>query len=727
MKSLEAWRQETIGQIGLALGLKVHQVKNVIQLIDDDNTIPFIARYRKEQTGGLNEVEIHEIHERYQYAENLHKRKEEVIRIIDEQEKLTEELAKAIWGAAKLQDVEDLYMPYKQKRRTRASVAKEKGLEPFADWLLSAPTTEVGDQAKRYISEEKGVLSAEEAIEGARDIIAERLSDDAAIRKRVREWTFSDGVLVTEKKSKAEDERAVYEMYYQYEEKVNRIVPHRVLAINRGEREEVLKVAIQAPEDRIIAYIEKTLLEGKVTTAESELKAAAKDSYKRLLAPAIERDIRQQLTEKADEQAIRIFSENLQQLLMQPPMKNKIILGVDPAYRTGCKLAVIDETGKVLNISVIYPTPPKSEVEKSKAVVLSLIEQYKINMIAIGNGTASRETERFIAETIKEVKHQNIYYLIVNEAGASVYSASALAREEFPDLQTEERSAVSIARRLQDPLAELVKIDPKSVGVGQYQHDVSQKELTRSLDFVVETAVNRVGVNVNTASSALLQHVAGLSKTVATNIVKKREEDGPYITRQDLRKVPRLGDKTFVQCAGFLTILDGDEPLDRTPIHPESYPETYSLLKQIDCDPEELGTDQLKEKLQGADVKTLAAQLDIGEPTLKDIIDALKRPGRDPRDEAPAPILRTDVLEIEDLKKGMRLEGTVRNVVDFGAFVDIGVKQDGLVHISKLANRFVKHPLDVVHTGQIVTVWVDQVDVEKGRISLTMIAPNEDS
>jgi len=489
-------------------------------------------------------------------------------------------------------------------------------------------------------------------------------------------------------------------MYYEYEEKVNQIVPHRILAINRGEKDNVLKVHINTPEEEITSWIERRLLkrhEGR-TTAEAELKAAAKDAYKRLVAPAIEREIRQSLTEKADAQAIHVFSENLQQLLMQPPIKNKVVLGVDPAYRTGCKLAVVNDTGKVLHISVIYPTPPKSDIEGARKKVLSLIEEFGIEMIAIGNGTASRETEKFIAETIQEVKHRSVYYLIVNEAGASVYSASELAREEFPDLQTEERSAVSIARRLQDPLAELVKIDPKSVGVGQYQHDVSQKALAESLGFVVETVVNRVGVNVNTASVALLQYVAGLSKTTAKNIVKKREESGRYLSREDLRKVPRLGDKSYQQCAGFLIVPDSENVLDRTPIHPESYDATMELLKEIGCSLEDIGTDALKERLKSMDISQIAKDINVGEPTLRDIIDALIRPGRDPRDELPKPLLRTDVLDINDLKVGMSLEGTIRNVVDFGAFVDIGVKQDGLVHISKLTDRFVKHPLDVVQT-----------------------------
>ncbi|GGH87598.1 uncharacterized protein JOD43_003969 [Pullulanibacillus pueri] len=710
-----------VQSITKALKLKSRQVENVIDLLEEDNTIPFIARYRKERTGGLDEVEINAIAEQWQYAQTLHKRKDEVKRLIEEQGKLTKELTEAIDKANKLQEVEDLYRPYKQKRRTRATVAKEKGLEPLADWLMTLPMEPVDPVAAGYLSEEKEVHTIEEALGGACDIIAERLSDDADIRKHVRRVTFTKGFIVTERKNKAEDEKATYEMYYQYEEKVDKIVPHRILALNRGEKDDVLKVSIRPPEEDILRWLTYRVITSEKTTAREYLDHAIKDGYKRLLSPAVERDIRQELTEKADAQAITIFSENLQHLLMQPPMKDKMVLGVDPAYRTGCKLAVVDETGKMLEIAVIYPTPPKSEVEKSKAAVIALLKKYEINMIAIGNGTASRETEQFIADVIKDFKERKIYYMIVNEAGASVYSASELAREEFPDLKVEERSAVSIARRLQDPLAELVKIDPKSVGVGQYQHDVSQKDLTESLRFVVETVVNRVGVNVNTASSSLLQYVAGLSKTVANNIVKKRDQEGRYRNRKELQSVPRLGGKTYQQCAGFLVIPDGDMPLDRTPIHPESYKETQALLSSLGFSPEDIGTEAINERLKGLDLAQTAQELNIGEPTLRDIVSALVRPGRDPREEAEKPLLRTDVLEIKDLKKGMELEGTVRNVVDFGAFVDIGVKQDGLVHISKLSNQFVKHPMDVVHVGQIVKVWVEDVDVEKGRIALSMV------
>ena len=710
-----------IDAISKELTIKRNFVNNVIQLIQEDNTIPFIARYRKEMTGGLDEVQINDIHEKWHYAVQLQKRKAEVIRIIEEQGKLTEDLSQAITQASKLQELEDLYRPYKQKRRTRATVAKEKGLQPLADWIMTFPFEDPQLEAAKYISEENEIATVEEALQGAGDILAEMISDDADFRKWIREMTVDQGVLITEKKKDADDEKEVYAMYYAYQEKVSRIVPHRVLAINRGEKDDVLKVSIEAPDERILHRLEKKVIKKESSPVVPHLKEIIQDAYKRLISPSIEREVRQLLTEKADEQAIRIFSENLRPLLMQPPMRDSIVLGVDPAYRTGCKLAVVDETGKVLDIDVIYPTPPKSDIEGAKKKVISLIEKYNIEMIAIGNGTASRETEQFIASTIQELKGRSLFYLIVNEAGASVYSASALAREEFPDLQVEQRSAVSIARRLQDPLAELVKIDPKSVGVGQYQHDVSQKDLNDSLTFVVETAVNRVGVNVNTASPSLLQYVSGLSKSVAQNIVKLRDEKGKFKSRNALLKVPRLGAKAFEQCAGFLRILEGDHPLDQTPIHPESYEMTERLLGRMDLSLNDIGTDELKDKLKVEDISTLSSELGVGEMTLKDIIDSLMRPGRDPREDVAKPLLRTDVLDLNDLKKGMQLEGTVRNVVDFGAFVDIGVKQDGLVHLSKLANHFVKHPLDVVNVGQIVTVWVDAVDAEKGRISLSMV------
>jgi protein Tex len=712
-------------QIATEQNLLLKQVKSVIDLMEDGNTVPFIARYRKEQTGALDEVQIRDISERWQYIQNLEQRKEEVVRIIDEQGKLTPELEQQVRKATKLQEVEDLYRPYKQKKRTRATIAKEKGLEPLAEWLMSFPQTgSVEAKAQEFLSEEKEVTTIENAIAGAKDIIAEWISDDADSRKWIRQETFKNGRIETNVKDAEKDEKKVYEMYYEYEEPVAKIVPHRVLAVNRGEKEDILKVLVKPQTEAIVGFLTKKWVKNSNSIVASLVIETIGDSYKRLIQPSIEREIRNELTEKAEEQAIHIFSENLRNLLLQPPLKGKIVLGVDPAYRTGCKLAVVDDTGKVLEIGVIYPHPPVNKLEAARKRILDIIKQYKVEMVAIGNGTASRETEQFIADILREVEEE-VYYLIVNEAGASVYSASDLAREEFPNYQVEERSAVSIARRLQDPLAELVKIDPKSVGVGQYQHDVSQKKLSDSLTFVVETAVNRVGVNVNTASSSLLQYVAGLSKTVANNIVKKREEEGKFVSRVQLKKIPRLGAKTYEQAIGFLRVLDGKDPLDRTGIHPENYDVVKELLKKYGFTTKDLGTEKLKAALQAVDLKVVAAELSIGELTLKDIIDALVRPERDPRDELPAPLLKKDVLQLEDLKSGMELQGTVRNVVDFGAFVDIGVKQDGLVHISKLTKRFVKHPLDIVSVGDIVTVWVDSVDKQKGRVSLTMLPPGE--
>lgn len=710
-------------QIATELKLLTKQIGSVIQLLEDGNTVPFIARYRKEQTGSLDEVQIQTISERYTYIQNVTNRKEEVIRLIAEQDKLTDELKQKIEQAHKLQEVEDLYRPFKQKRKTKANVAKAKGLEPLAEYLLQLPNDEIKKKASAFINEEKEVTTAEEALEGAQHIIAEQLADDPDMRKWIRSETYQKGSLVTSGKDVENDEKNVYEMYYDYQEPIKKIVPHRVLAVNRGEKEEILKATIEPPAENIRFYLDKQVLKGKQTTARPYIEAAIDDAYKRLIQPSIEREIRKELTEKAEEQAIHIFAENLRKLLLQPPMKGKRVLGVDPAFRTGCKLAVVDDTGKVHHIGVIYPHPPVQKKAEAKQKVKEIIQSSNIEVIAIGNGTASRETEQFIADLIQELD-QPVSYLIVNEAGASVYSASALAREEFPDLQVEERSAISIARRLQDPLAELVKIDPKSVGVGQYQHDVSQKQLNSSLTFVVETVVNQVGVNVNTASQALLQYVSGLSKAVAGNIVKRREEIGRFTSRKELKDIPRLGAKTYEQCIGFLRITDGQDPLDRTGIHPESYKETKQFLRMIKMTPDDLGTEQLKEKIAEVKLDEAAQQLDIGPITLQDIIDQLTRPERDPRDEVPKPLLKTDVLKLEDLKQGMELQGTVRNVVDFGAFVDIGVKQDGLVHISKLSNRFVKHPLDVVSVGDIVTVWVDSVDQAKGRVALSMLKPD---
>jgi protein Tex len=717
-------KEQLLGKIVSEQSLSLKQVKSVIALTEDGNTVPFIARYRKEMTGALDEVQIRDVLERWQYLQNLEQRKEEVIRIIDEQGKLTDELSKQIQHAEKLQEVEDLYRPYKQKRRTKATVAKEKGLEPFAQWLMTFPKESVEKKAAEFLSEEKQVLSVEDAITGAKDIIAEMVSDDAESRKWIRKEMTRTGTVVSVAKDQEKDEKKVYEMYYEYEEPVSKIVPHRTLALNRGEKEEILRVSIKSNTDAMISYLSKKWLRNQSAPAASVALEAIEDAYKRLIQPSIEREIRNELTEKGEEQAIHIFSENLRNLLLQPPLKGKMVLGVDPAYRTGCKLAVVDETGKVLKIDVIYPHPPVAKKEEAKKKFISILREFTVEMVAIGNGTASRESEQFVADILKEMDRE-IFYLIVNEAGASVYSASDIAREEFPDFHVEERSAVSIARRLQDPLAELVKIDPKSVGVGQYQHDVSQKKLSESLHFVVETAVNQVGVNVNTASSSLLQYVAGLTKTAANNVVKKRDEEGKFTDRAQLKKVPRLGAKTYEQAIGFLRVLDGSNPLDRTGIHPENYQEVEKLLASVGFSTDDLGTDKLKVALQGLDLTVVSEQLSIGELTLKDIIDALVRPERDPRDDLPTPLLKKDVLKLEDLKTGMELQGTVRNVVDFGAFVDIGVKQDGLVHISKLRKQFVKHPMDVVSVGDVVTVWVDSVDTNKGRVALTMISPAE--
>ncbi|MBA4536826.1 RNA-binding transcriptional accessory protein [Bacillus aquiflavi] len=726
MKCLEQTanqHEKLINEVASQLTISVKSVRNVISLLNDGNTVPFIARYRKEATGSLDEVQIRDIMEKWNYLQNLEKRKEEVIRLIEEQGKLTDELKAQINKVTKLQEVEDLYRPYKQKRRTKATVAKEKGLEPLAQWLMTFPTEGmVESKAAQFVCEEKEVLTAQDALNGAKDIIAEWLSDDAQIRQWIRAETFKHAMIESTVKDKDKDEKKVYEMYYEYEEPVKKIVPHRVLALNRGEKEEILRVVVKPDVEKITSYLCVQWIKSPASITSDIVREAIEDGYKRLIQPSIEREIRNELTEKAEDQAIHIFSENLRNLLLQPPLKGKVVLGVDPAYRTGCKLAVVNETGKVLKIDVIYPHPPKAKPQEAKEKLLHILTNNEIELIAIGNGTASRETEQFIAETLKEI-NKDISYLIVNEAGASVYSASALAREEFPDLQVEERSAVSIARRVQDPLAELVKIDPKSVGVGQYQHDVSQKKLTESLTFVVETAVNQVGVNVNTSSASLLQYVAGLSKTVANNIVKQREETGKFTNRKQLKKIPRLGIKTYEQAIGFLRIVDGTEPLDRTGIHPENYENVKKLLAKFNAETSDLGSEKLKTELKSIDLKSTATELGIGELTLKDIIEALIRPERDPRDDLPQPLLKKDILQLEDLKQGMELEGTVRNVVDFGAFIDIGVKQDGLVHISKLSNKYVKHPLDVVSVGDVVTVWVDSVDIQKGRVALTMFSP----
>ena len=715
--------EEIMKSVAKAMNKKPAVIREVIQLLEDGNTVPFIARYRKEATGALDEVEIKEIQDRWEYSVQLSERKEEVIRLIDEQGKLTEELRADINAADKLQRVEDLYRPYKQKRRTKAAIAKERGLEPLAVIVWEQDNVkDFEKEAAAYISEEAELPDLEAVLQGVNDILAEWIADDPAFRTYIRETTWKEGRLATSLKKQENDEKEIYQMYYDYEEPIKTLVSHRVLAVNRGEKEDALRVNIQAPEEKLLQYLKKKTIKKETTEALclELLTEAIADSYKRLIQPSVEREIRSRLTEEAQAQAISVFSENLRNLLLQPPLKGRTILGVDPAFRTGCKLAVIDETGKMLAIDVIYPTAPRKDTVGAEKKVLELVREFKVELIAIGNGTASRETEQFIADVIG-ANQLEMPYIIVNEAGASVYSASALAREEFPKLEVEERSAVSIARRVQDPLAELVKIDPKSIGIGQYQHDVSEKELSGSLGFVVETAVNQVGVNVNTASSSLLQYVAGLSKTTANNIIKEREQLGKFEKRAQLKKVPRLGPKTFEQSIGFLRIVDGTHPLDQTPIHPESYQVTEKLLEKVGASLTEIGSKELSVKLNEVQVQPLAEELEVGVPTLEDIIAALKQPGRDLRDDFPQPILKQKVLSMEDLEQGMEMQGTVRNVVDFGAFVDIGVGQDGLVHISKLANRFVKHPMDVVAVGDVVTVWVDEVDEKRGRIALTMV------
>jgi protein Tex len=716
--------EELVNETVTETGLAPKQVRQVVELLKEGNTVPFIARYRKEQTGGLDELQIKAIADAYEYAENVMQRREEVLRLIDEQGKLTAELKAQIKAARKLQTLEDLYRPYKQKRRTRATAAKEKGLEPLAQEIMSFPREFSLETATTpFINQELGVPDSETAIAGAKDILAEMFAEDPEVRSRLRERALKQATVETSRKNGgAEDEKGVYALYYDFQEPIKKMVPHRTLAVNRGEREEVLRVHVRFPSDAFIDQIKRLIIKKHGSPVVPIVEEAIEDAYKRLVEPSLEREVRAFLTEKAEEQAIAIFAENVKQLLLQPPMKGKVVLGIDPAFRTGCKWAVVDATGKALEVGVMYPTAPHHKTEEAAAIIRNVTTKYGVKMIAIGNGTASRETEQFVANTIKEID-DTLYYCIVNEAGASVYSASEIARTEFPDLQVEQRSAISIARRLQDPLAELVKIDPKSVGVGQYQHDVSQKKLNESLAFVVETAVNRVGVNVNTASAALLSYVAGLNKTQATNIVAYRDEHGPFPTRTALKSVPRLGAKTYEQCIGFLRVPDGKNRLDATAIHPESYNEAKKLLQYVEAEQKDIGTDKLKQRLNSLNQGELAEKLDIGTLTLADIIDALARPNRDPRDELAAPQLKQDVLKMEDLEEGMELQGTVRNIVDFGAFVDIGVKQDGLVHVSKLADRYIKHPMEVVSIGDVVTVWVEGVDEKKGRISLTMKAP----
>ena len=700
------------------------QIDTVLALLEEGNTVPFIARYRKDQTGSLDEVQIREIEERYRYLVNFEKRKDEVIRLIDEQEKLTDEILNDLMKAKTLTALEDIYRPFKQKKRTKATIAKEAGLEPLAEFLSACTPEDVEAKAVTFINEEKEILTAEDALKGALEIIAERISDNAFYRKLVRENTLKKAMLVTSLKDEEKDEKHVYEMYYDYQELVKTIVPHRILAVNRAEKEGVLKVSLEVNATIPLEKIIKKEISKTDSPSAIYIKAAIEDSVKRFIAPAIEREIRSELTEKAQTQAIEIFGENLHNLLLQAPMKGHVILGLDPAYRTGCKLAIIDETGKVLDKAVIYPHQGASDFKRAQAgkSFKKLLEDYQVTLIAIGNGTASRESEAFVTEQIKGI-NRKIYYTIVSEAGASVYSASEIARKEFPDYQVEERSAVSIARRLQDPLAELVKIDPKAVGVGQYQHDVSQKQLDERLDIVVETAVNKVGVNVNTASAALLEHIAGLTKTTAANVVAYRDENGKFTNRSQLKKVPRLGPKAFEQAVGFLRIVDGENPLDGTDIHPESYEVAEKILEKIQATKVEIGTEKVEQALSSIDKKSLSDELGIGLETLELIFAGLTKPGRDPREEIDPPILRSDVLSMEDIQVGMELQGTIRNVVDFGAFVDIGVKQDGLVHISRMKKGFVKHPSDVVAVGDIITVWIIEIDSKKGRVGLSMLPP----
>lgn len=699
--------------------IKQWQAEAAIKLIDEGNTIPFIARYRKEATGSMNDEMLRNFHERLLYLRNLEEKKQQVIATIEAQGKLTEELRGQILAAKTLVTVEDLYRPYRPKRRTRATIAKERGLEPLANTILLQMTNQpLEAEAAAYISEEKGVPDADSAIDGAKDIIAESISDEADYRTYIRKLTFKEGKLI----SKAKDEKAqtVYEMYYNYEEPVAKMAGYRTLAVNRGESEKVLTVKIEAPADKILGYLEKKIITRENPNTTECLKAVVRDSYERLIAPAIEREIRNELTANAEDGAIKVFGKNLQQLLMQPPIAGKVVLGWDPAFRTGCKLAVVDATGKVLDTVVIFPTEPQKKIKEAKEVLKKLIEKYNIELISLGNGTASRESEQVIVELLKELRRP-VQYVIVNEAGASVYSASKLATEEFPNFDVGQRSAASIARRLQDPLAELVKIDPKAIGVGQYQHDMNQKKLGEALGGVVEDCVNRVGVDLNTASASLLEYISGVSKAIAKNIVAYREENGRFNSRKELLKVAKLGPKAFEQCAGFMRITGGSEPLDATGVHPESYEATKKFCEKYGSTVEAFIGDKAS-NFKCSDWKKLAEELGVGEITLKDIVKELGKPGRDPREDMPLPVLRTDVLDMKDLKEGMILKGTVRNVIDFGAFVDIGVHQDGLVHISKMTDKkFIKHPMEVVSVGDIVEVKVLSVDIAKKRIQLSMI------
>ena len=712
--------EDIIKQIALELNIRVEQVKSTLKMLEDGNTIPFIARYRKKVTGNLDEEQIRSISEVYEYQVNLLKRKEDVIRLIDEKGLLTDKIKTEIMNASKLVEVEDLYRPYKEKKKTKATEAIKNGLEGLAKIILSFPKELYA--VDKFLND--NVKTKEDAIDGAKYIIAEYISDNAYYRKWIRNDIYNNSKIVTKKKKNAVDEKKVYEMYYDYSEDVKYIKPHRVLAVNRGEKEGVLSVSLEYNKEYIYNYLEKKLIKDESSECATYVKDAIVDSYKRLIGPSVEREIRSELTEKSEEGAIEVFAKNLENYLLTPPMKDKMILGLDPAYRTGCKLAVIDYTGQMLDIKVIYPHEPKNDFEGSKKIVLDLIDKYNIDVIAIGNGTASRESETFIANVIKDAK-RSVSYIIVNEAGASVYSASKLAIEEFPNLHVEERSAISIARRLQDPLSELVKIDSKSIGVGQYQHDVKEKNLNEALDFVVSKSVNNVGVNINTASASILKYISGLTKKSIEKIIDFRNKHGRFNSRNELIDNKILSAKAYEQSIGFMRVLDGSNLLDKTSIHPESYAKTTKLLESIGMNYDSLGTEELVQKLDNIDIDDYSKKLDIDIYTLEDIINSLKKPNRDPRDDFDKPILKSDVLHIEDLKKGMELEGTVRNVVDFGAFIDIGIKNDGLVHISKITDRYIKHPSEVLSVGDIVTCYVDEVFLDKGKVALSLIKNDE--
>ncbi|MCC0633722.1 Tex family protein [Clostridioides sp. ZZV15-6388] len=699
--------------------LRDEQINNTLKLIDEGNTIPFIARYRKEMTGEMSDVTLREFYEKLMYLRNLQSRKDDVVRLIDEQGKLTDEITQNIEKAKTLQEVEDIYAPYKQKKRTRATIAKEKGLENLAVSILERNLDNIDLEAKSYINEEKEVISVEDALKGARDIIAETVSDDAKIRKYIRELALREGMIVSKSST---DEKSVYDMYYDYSEAVKSMAPHRVLAINRGEKENFLKVKLEINNDKVLNYIVNEYVKDKNFKNKDEIVNSIEDSYKRLIFPSIEREIRNHLTEIAQERAISVFGKNVKSLLLQPPVKDKVVMGFDPAFRTGCKIAVVDKNGKLLDYTTVYPTDPQNNVEGAKKTLKELIEKYNIDIISIGNGTASRESETFVSEMIKEIDRE-VQYVIVSEAGASVYSASELANEEHPDINVSIRGAISIARRLQDPLAELVKIDPKSIGVGQYQHDLNKKRLEEVLNGVVEDSVNSVGVDLNTASYSLLEHIAGISKVIAKNIIAYREENGDFTSRVQLKKVKRLGPQAFTQCAGFMRILDGKNPLDNTGVHPESYDICKKMIEIIGYSLDDIknkNIEEIDEKVKEIGLRELSEKLEVGQVTLRDIIAEIKKPGRDPREEGIKPILRTDVLKIEDIQEGMSLKGTIRNVVDFGAFVDIGIKNDGLVHKSEMSNSFVKDPMSIVTVGDIVDVKVIGIDLNKKRVALSM-------